>query len=151
MSYRRRTWTRPTAAGASRSFSAAASSASICFFFSSRRLHTRLQGDWSSDVCSSDLTRRVGGRLHHRATLGHGGKELGGACHVESLARLHVHRGAAKSEEVRLGGRIVARRQLGDEEGAGGIEVDGEGVRDLAGGDTGQKLLIDGEALGGRH
>src|SRR2546426_9718322 len=28
---------------------------SLCFFFSSRRRHTRLQGDWSSDVCSSDL------------------------------------------------------------------------------------------------
>src|SRR5256885_13008180 len=28
------------------------------FFFSSRRRHTRLQGDWSSDVCSSDLDRR---------------------------------------------------------------------------------------------
>src|SRR5205807_6698655 len=48
------------------------------FFFSSRRRHTRLQGDWSSDVCSSDLataspaTSRAGrtlsapimGRLH---------------------------------------------------------------------------------------
>src|SRR5256885_3989431 len=29
------------------------------FFFSSRRRHTRLQGDWSSDVCSSDLTLDV--------------------------------------------------------------------------------------------
>src|SRR5256885_2746864 len=29
----------------------------VCvFFFSSRRRHTRLQGDWSSDVCSSDLS-----------------------------------------------------------------------------------------------
>src|SRR2546426_5657846 len=28
----------------------------VFFFFSSRRRHTRLQGDWSSDVCSSDLT-----------------------------------------------------------------------------------------------
>src|SRR6266446_3345065 len=28
------------------------------FFFSSRRRHTRLQGDWSSDVCSSDLVAR---------------------------------------------------------------------------------------------
>src|SRR5256885_6424629 len=27
----------------------------VYFFFSSRRRHTRLQGDWSSDVCSSDL------------------------------------------------------------------------------------------------
>src|SRR5256885_8346293 len=29
------------------------------FFFSSRRRHTRLQGDWSSDVCSSDLAARA--------------------------------------------------------------------------------------------
>src|SRR5690242_21383801 len=28
---------------------------SISFFFSSRRRHTRLTCDWSSDVCSSDL------------------------------------------------------------------------------------------------
>src|SRR5688500_20102218 len=28
------------------------------FFFSSRRRHTRLQGDWSSDVCSSDLSAK---------------------------------------------------------------------------------------------
>src|SRR5437899_7623095 len=27
-----------------------------CFFFSSRRRHTRCLSDWSSDVCSSDLT-----------------------------------------------------------------------------------------------
>src|SRR5256885_8428877 len=34
------------------------------FFFSSRRRHTRLQGDWSSDVCSSDLQgSRPGGRM----------------------------------------------------------------------------------------
>src|SRR5256885_3722346 len=40
------------------------------FFFSSRRRHTRLQGDWSSDVCSSDLHRANGrtdaGRLDYR-------------------------------------------------------------------------------------
>src|SRR5436189_2272178 len=28
------------------------------FFFSSRRRHTRYIGDWSSDVCSSDLALR---------------------------------------------------------------------------------------------
>src|SRR5690606_39932386 len=27
----------------------------LCFFFSSRRRHTRFSRDWSSDVCSSDL------------------------------------------------------------------------------------------------
>src|SRR3712207_9426989 len=30
--------------------------AHVCFFFSSRRRHTRYWRDWSSDVCSSDLT-----------------------------------------------------------------------------------------------
>src|SRR2546422_926423 len=30
------------------------------FFFSSRRRHTRCSRDWSSDVCSSDLTNIVG-------------------------------------------------------------------------------------------
>src|SRR5437764_10850885 len=29
------------------------------FFFSSRRRHTRYIGDWSSDVCSSDLSANV--------------------------------------------------------------------------------------------
>src|SRR6266508_1947094 len=32
----------------------------LVFFFSSRRRHTRWPRDWSSDVCSSDLTDGVG-------------------------------------------------------------------------------------------
>src|SRR5258706_9029664 len=36
---------------------------SFFFFFSSRRRHTRLVSDWSSDVCSSDLT------FSHAATM----------------------------------------------------------------------------------
>src|ERR1017187_10616230 len=48
----------------------------LCVFFSSRRRHTEYIGDWSSDVCSSDLyrshelklqsrfARRVRQRLH---------------------------------------------------------------------------------------
>src|SRR5437762_11396587 len=37
------------------------------FFFSSRRRHTRYIGDWSSDVCSSDLLLRglYGWRSRH--------------------------------------------------------------------------------------
>src|SRR5207245_8551873 len=31
----------------------------LLFFFSSRRRHTRCYRDWSSDVCSSDLGRRI--------------------------------------------------------------------------------------------
>src|SRR6266581_5359667 len=33
----------------------------MVFFFSSRRRHTRWTGDWSSDVCSSDLSERLRG------------------------------------------------------------------------------------------
>src|SRR5436189_1014017 len=39
------------------------------FFFSSRRRHTRYIGDWSSDVCSSDLTRLLSGRRRLRRRL----------------------------------------------------------------------------------
>src|SRR5256885_4955376 len=39
------------------------------FFFSSRRRHTRLQGDWSSDVCSSDLRSTAAIRQVDRRTL----------------------------------------------------------------------------------
>src|SRR5437762_4234464 len=43
----------------------------IClfFFFSSRRRHTRYIGDWSSDVCSSDLLRGVSGGKQIRQQL----------------------------------------------------------------------------------
>src|SRR5256885_12719303 len=51
----------------------------VFFFFSSRRRHTRLQGDWSSDVCSSDL--RLGIELKTEPALAHG-------FNVERLRRL---------------------------------------------------------------
>src|ERR1035441_10923594 len=35
----------------------------VCFFFSSRRRHTRCLSDWSSDVCSSDLMQLETGRM----------------------------------------------------------------------------------------
>src|SRR2546426_9612961 len=61
------------------------------FFFSSRRRHTRLQGDWSSDVCSSDL--RHLGALRGVTYLcvpmmGQG----------EALGVLHVHSGTVSGE-----------------------------------------------------
>src|SRR6266487_4858910 len=39
------------------------------FFFSSRRRHTRWTGDWSSDVCSSDLEPRTAGNADPRRWL----------------------------------------------------------------------------------
>src|SRR2546430_7038268 len=46
------------------------SSVLLCFFFSSRRRHTRFDCDWSSDVCSSDLIRKLF-RLEDLITVHH--------------------------------------------------------------------------------
>src|SRR5690242_11384130 len=54
----------------------------VFFFFSSRRRHTRLTCDWSSDVCSSDLdravTRQTGCTIQHacRKTALNGGNQV---------------------------------------------------------------------------
>src|SRR6266566_2872758 len=48
-------------------------SLSVLFFFSSRRRHTRLQGDWSSDVCSSDLEQEQEQEQKRPLTLGRSG------------------------------------------------------------------------------
>src|SRR6266480_6354923 len=47
------------------------------FFFSSRRRHTRLTCDWSSDVCSSDLTP-----FHHGIEAGAGPQSLCVSCNA---------------------------------------------------------------------
>src|SRR5690606_40039081 len=39
----------------------------LVFFFSSRRRHTRFSRDWSSDVCSSDLTSQSKERAEREA------------------------------------------------------------------------------------
>src|SRR5688500_20090798 len=54
------------------------------FFFSSRRRHTRLQGDWSSDVCSSDLE-----------TIEITEKDLASLAEKD-LTKLHVHDSSSK-------------------------------------------------------
>src|SRR5207249_2424726 len=55
---------------------------SRCFFFSSRRRHTRSKRDWSSDVCSSDLlceaTVRQATEQHADCLLVHHGMFWGG-------------------------------------------------------------------------
>src|SRR5256885_8812612 len=44
----------------------------LFFFFSSRRRHTRLQGDWSSDVCSSDLNEAADSQVEYGTTTVYG-------------------------------------------------------------------------------
>src|SRR5437764_14079250 len=66
------------------------------FFFSSRRRHTSYIGDWSSDVCSSDLrhAEAVGPRPYV-------GQDARVAVHV--MVRVHVRRRRTRSEERRVG------------------------------------------------
>src|SRR5690348_17731655 len=46
------------------------------FFFSSRRRHTRWTGDWSSDVCSSDLHAHLdSANAERRTVVGRAGVE----------------------------------------------------------------------------
>src|SRR5256885_7996301 len=100
------------------------------FFFSSRRRHTRLQGDWSSDVCSSDLAHAV---------LGAGTYAKNGVCAVSAtghgeyfiraVAAHHVcaaveYRGLDLQQAV----REVLHEILGGLGGDGGlIAVGGDG------------------------
>src|SRR5713226_10402238 len=61
-------------------------------FFSSRRRHTRWTGDWSSDVCSSDLlVPHAGGRLveqqHFRVERQGGGEFQRALAAVRQLGR----------------------------------------------------------------
>src|SRR5256885_2836139 len=66
------------------------------FFFSSRRRHTRLQGDWSSDVCSSDLSGA--GKKPGRCVGAADQDREGGAGHSA------WHRHAAAVVRSRMGG-----------------------------------------------
>src|SRR5438876_3063897 len=83
----------------------------VFFFFSSRRRHTRWTGDWSSDVCSSDL-----GESAFRAELARRPAVAKQAALLDSIAavvrdRLAVYRRAyafipdpdLRSEERRVG------------------------------------------------
>src|SRR5256885_11784764 len=73
----------------------------VFFFFSSRRRHTRLQGDWSSDVCSSDLNWWIWG-ADIRLEVAH-------LADVEVLRELDV--GAPNPPVVRkLDGPVAAMR-----------------------------------------
>src|SRR5256885_3568776 len=90
------------------------------FFFSSRRRHTRLQGDWSSDVCSSDLEDFVRQVLRGRfgmqeLVLGYDhGFGRGRAGDVALVRRLAQEDGFAvdvvdRSEERRVGKECRSR------------------------------------------
>src|SRR5256885_15387068 len=91
----------------------------MLFFFSSRRRHTRLQGDWSSDVCSSDLHLR---RVEIEVGLLRVGDaiepEIGLAPILDRIGvaglegeRLQIGRASCKGKSVDLGGRRIIKKK----------------------------------------
>src|SRR5204863_2302636 len=98
------------------------------FFFSSRRRHTRSLRDWSSDVCSSDLTWLLGtftvsggavtggtitSMLHSNSNGAITYESITGAA-TDAVAFLNAPNGAAKfamvrSEERRVGKECRSR------------------------------------------
>src|SRR5690348_17979963 len=92
----------------------------LVFFFSSRRRHTRWTGDWSSDVCSSDLLGahiEVDQRALQRLRRGGGEQFLHAQLLVPVLAGMgveegggvHLPRRPARSEERRVGKECRSR------------------------------------------
>src|SRR5438477_11271159 len=83
------------------------------FFFSSRRRHTRLTCDWSSDVCSSDLIQRskVQGRVsrakgeHEFAVTLMKGNAIADVCTTGEIRPIS-HGCLKRSEERRVGKRV---------------------------------------------
>src|SRR5690348_17731656 len=71
----------------------------LFFFFSSRRRHTRWTGDWSSDVCSSDLPAGHRGerRLHVAPEHAVANRRRHRACAIAQLQRARRRYGALRS------------------------------------------------------
>src|SRR6266571_8372959 len=89
------------------------------FFFSSRRRHTRLTCDWSSDVCSSDLAEITTGSPAEAAGLQVGdvittlgGRALSGIGDLVDALRERAIGDAIEIEAERRGERIRARITL---------------------------------------
>src|SRR5690348_18308025 len=81
----------------------------IFFFFSSRRRHTRWTGDWSSDVCSSDLPRAQGSQAGRSLASDGFAKRAA----TRSVLRTHFSSSDAssreRSEERRVGKECRSR------------------------------------------
>src|SRR5256885_1321368 len=102
----------------------------VVFFFSSRRRHTRLQGDWSSDVCSSDLPQSA-----HHLSVRDTADALRGLVHIQpELVAEPLHRAL---------GRLAVQLDLAGQRGVGGQQAEHQ-VR------VGDGRLLAPEAVAGR-
>src|SRR5262249_60001773 len=81
------------------------------FFFSSRRRHTRLVSDWSSDVCSSDLVTFPLGERCFMGVIGPSG--AGKSTLLGALTGTAPANHGSRSEERRVGKEGRTRRWAG--------------------------------------
>src|SRR5438876_7900142 len=94
----------------------------VFFFFSSRRRHTRWTGDWSSDVCSSDLSKLIGGRVVQSSSI-----DVGVAVEAEDGIMVPIIRSADKTSLVDLTAKykelvnLARQRRISPDMQAGGI------------------------------
>src|SRR5262249_59516926 len=105
------------------------------FFFSSRRRHTRLVSDWSSDVCSSDLHRAIRAR----------GRRGGPGAGVRRRAR-----GPCRAAAGAAGGRAFHHRRRPRRPAPGRAQIGRASCRErgeISGG--GGSLQEKGEHVGG--
>ena len=92
----------------------------VFFFFSSRRRHTRLRRDWSSDVCSSDLAMSESGYNFNKAYK-KSARIVG-----DVMGKYHPHGDAAIYESmVRMAQDFSMRLELIDGQGNFG-SIDGD-------------------------
>src|SRR5271166_6911059 len=101
---------------------------SVCFFFSSRRRHTRWPRDWSSDVCSSDLAEQRWTFGDMATSVQAARMGFGFARYPEEKIREEVAAGELKVLPLQGGGDMYGEIYLvlADPEGAG------PGIRRLA-------------------
>src|SRR5258705_1663846 len=78
-----------------------------CFFFSSRRRHTRCLSDWSSDVCSSDLPQRRAVRRDPIAAVERDAQKIGFLTKNDSSRCLGITREWIRESLLELGAHAV--------------------------------------------
>src|SRR6267154_4044006 len=72
----------------------------MIFFFSSRGRHTRWTGDWSSDVCSSDLESEVRAEVNG-LVVAEGQRSLGAGARLLAAAENWARKHGCKNMSVR--------------------------------------------------
>src|SRR4051794_41225355 len=90
------------------------------FFFSSRRRHTRWTGDWSSDVCSSDLGRRIPWGMRRVCGGTTDGSLTGPLTSQEVTLRAKIGRGSCRGKGEILGGGGSFKKKKKKKRGKGG-------------------------------